>query len=402
MLAHHAIHGDLLDQAIDFAMRAAKDAAARSAYALAKHMTDVALKAIASSPSTDELLRLEADILIWRRALLWPLAEKAQMLAGLERAEEIARQLKDDRRLADVSIHRAYIHSDDGNPLLGLSFFEQARSAAIRAGDDRLVAECSLACCQILSLQGKMKAARDAIRTHVHDWDDRRFARDGLLVTRYVMLHFHLARIEAVIGDGDQAFSSLQKATVTACETARPVDRYVACRAIAEVCAITGAVALAQKAFSLTHEIALKAELPAYAAWSEAELAELALDTEDALTAGETLRRLLEIGGHGLLRIAQIKARAALACACDASEPGSLDFLREVMAEADAVDLPMSRIKLLNEMAARLAKQDPEEAATLKESAEKIVSDEGYAPVKPAYPAEIERLLTLLRNSDTC
>lgn len=377
LLATHAENGKLPDRAIEFAFRAAKDAAERSSYAIANRMTDIALRAIENSPPCDDLLRLEADILTWRRALLWPLADRKRMLDGLERAEEIARTLCDDRRLADVSIHRAYIHSDDGYPQTGLKYFRQAQAAAERAGDARLSAECALAQCQILSLQGKMRAAQQAIDDHVGAWDDRRHALDGLLVTRFVMLHFHLARINASLGNGNDAWAHIQSCAATALDTARPVDRYIACRAIAEVSAIAGDRPQAIRAFEMTRHIAGRAELPAYVAWSEAELAELALDGNDRAQASSTLKRLLETGDHGLLRIAQIKAKAALACAAS-DEQGSVTRLQKVLDDADAVDLPLIRVKLLREMSARMADRNPEEAAAMADAADRIVEEEGF------------------------
>ncbi len=386
IFARHAANGNLPDRAIEFAMRAAKDAAERSSYALANRMTDIALSTIEGSPSSDDLLRLEADILTWRRSLLWPLAQKTRMVTGLERAEAIARQLGDDQRLADVSIHRAYIHSDDGNPQIGLKFFEQAQAAAMRAGDVRLSAESALARCQILSLQGKMKDARDAIANYIGAWDDRRHALDGLLVTRYVMLHFHLARINGALGGGREAWKHVECAAATALETARPVDRYIACRTIAEVCAMTGDTAAAIRAFETSREIAARAELPAYVAWSEAELAELELDGSNCAKAAATLERLLETGDQGLLRIAQIKAQAALACAAPEGDARSVTFLREVLAEAEAVDLPLIRVKLVRKLSTRLANLDPDEAAALAAAADRITLEEGYEAVRSPLP----------------
>lgn len=398
-LARHALEGGLLDRAIDFAMRSARDATERSAYAMANRMTDVALDAISRSPSSEAMLRYEADILTWRRALLWPLSLRSRMEAGLERAEDIARELGDDRRLADVSIHRAYLHSDDGKPELGLEYAAQARSAAMRAGDAGLLAECALARCQILSLQGKMRAALEAIKDHVHAWDDRRHALDGLLVTRYVMLHFHLARIHGALGNGETAWSHTEKTAATAIETTRPVDRYVACRVIAELCAMAGANEMAMSAFTANREIAARAELPAYVAWAEAESAELALEFGDPEPAMRDLRRLLETGGQGLLRIAQIKARAALACASSTPDERSVALLEDVLEEAEAVDLPMVRIKLLRRIASQTDTIAPEEAARRARMADAIVAAEGYRRVAPPAAARVEALLKSLARA---
>ncbi|MEQ5872089.1 AAA family ATPase [Sagittula sp. NFXS13] len=380
-LARHAEEGRLRERAIEVSMRAARAAVDRSSYALANRMTELALRAIRASPSSDDLLRLEADILTWRRALLWPLAQRKQMLEGLDRAEVIARMLGDDQRLAEVSIHRAYMHSDDGRPQDGLKFFEQAEAAAERAGNPRLSAESALARCQILSLQGKMKAARAAIAEHIGAWDERRHALDGLIVTRYVMLQFHLARINGALGDGQKAWSHIESGVATALETKRPVDRYIACRAIAEVSSMTGNSDQAIRAFKMTREIAAKAELPAYVAWSEAELAELALATCGSEEGTAKLRSLLDEGDKGLLKIAQIKAQTALACAEDDMET-ALTEMRNVLKEAEAVDMPLIRIKLMREIASRLKDLDPTQATALNAAADRIVTEEAYRPAR--------------------
>lgn len=380
-LARHAEEGHLRERAIEAALRAARAAVDRSSYALAYRMTELALRAIRASPSSDELLRLEVDILTWRRALLWPLAQRKQMMEGLDRAEAIAKRLGDDRRLAEVSIHRAYMHSDDGHPQDGLKFFEQAEAAAARAGNARLSAESALARCQILSLQGKMMAARTAIAGHVGAWDERRHALDGLLVTRYIMLQFHLARTNGALGDGDKAWSHIERGVATALETGRPVDRYIACRAIAELSAMTGDTDQATRAFQMTREIAAKAELPAYVAWSEAELAELALATGSAEQGTAKLRSLLADGDSGLLKIAQIKARAALACA-NAGNETALKEMRDVLMDAEAVDLPMIRIKLMREIASRLKDRESAQASALIAAADRIALEEAYRPAR--------------------
>ncbi|MGK7653952.1 hypothetical protein ACSQ76_16510 [Roseovarius sp. B08] len=108
-------------------------------------------------------------------------------------------------------------------------------------------------------------------------------------------------------------------------------------------------------------------------------MAELALNSENPEPANKTLQRLLESEEQRLATIAQISARAALACAAPHLGAGSIAILRKVLAEADAVDLPLIRMKLLREMASRLQEQAPDEVAVLTKSADRIVAQEGYA-----------------------
>ncbi|WP_138464412.1 AAA family ATPase [Poseidonocella sp. HB161398] len=398
-LARHALEGGLPDRAVGFAMQAARSATERSAYALSGRMTDIALEAVSKCRPGEDMLRLEAEILTWRRALLWPLGQKAKTVEGLERAEAIARDLGDDLMLAEVCIHRAYIHSDDGNAGTGLDYSEKAAAAAARAGDRRLAAEAALARCQIFSLQGRMRAARDAIGGHAGAWDGRRHALDGLLVTRYVMLQFHLARISGALGDGGGACAHIGKAVRTAVETARPVDRYIACRVIGDVCALAGAHDLAHRAFAASRDIAARAELPAYVTWAEAEIAEIELDSGHRETAAATLRRFLDSSGRALLRIAQIKAQAALACAMPGEGAAGMASLEAALAEAEAAALPLVRIKLLNAMSARLAESGSGQAAALARMADGISAAEGYRQAVPPSARQVEAWVRMLAEA---
>lgn len=391
-LAHHAFEGALFDRAIEFAMRAARLAADRSAYATANRMTEIALHSIAKSePRSDNLLRLEADILSWRRALLWPLGQKKRTVEGLERAEAISRDLGDDHKLAEVCIHRAYIHSDDGNADIGLGYCDRADAAARRVGAERLVAETALARCQIFSLHGRMRESLSAIRGYETAWDERRHALDGLLVTRYVMLQFHLARAHAALGDGEAAWRHARQAAVAATETRRPVDRYVACRVIGEIAEMTGARELAMKAFSDAREIGLRAELPAYMAWAEAEIAELKLASSEAEAGASQLRVFLENSDKSLIRIAQIKAQAALACfASQKGDENAMSFLSDALAEAEQANMPMVRIRILREMSGLCRKRSLERAISLGKEADALAASEGYlrGSHPPRAPAE--------------
>ena len=396
VLARHALHGNLPQLALDLAMRAAKDAAARSAYALANRMTDVALKAIERLPTSDRMLREEAGILSWRRALLWPLGQKSRTIEGLQRAEAIARQLGDDRKLAEACIHRAYIHTDDGKLEIGLEYSRKAEVAASRVGDARLVAEATLARCQTYALHGRMRAALEAIRDHETAWDQRRHVQDGLLVTRHVMLKFHLGRAHAALGSGDRAWREIRLGAETATQTKRPVDRYIAMRGLADICVFAGEPEKAMQAYAAARDIGLRADTPAYAAWAAADLAELKL-TSGAFDEGlEELRGFLAHADESLLHIAQIKARAAVACAVRDNDGTLTPHLPDVLHEAEAADMPLIRIKVLREMAARLKDRDPAEAAALTGSADRILAEEGYAPAQLPANADVADLIRML------
>lgn len=395
-LAFHAVNGNLLEQAVEFATRAARDAATRSSYAQANRMTDIALQAIAGLPSSERLLRLEADILSWRRALLWPLGQMNRTIDGLERAEAIARDLGDDHKLAEVCIHRAYMHSGDGKPWLGLDFCTKATAAASRIGEKQLLAEAALARCQIHSLQGKMRAALEAIHDHAAAWDDRRHALDGLLVTRYVMMNFLVARAHVALGEGDAGWEHIRRAARTAMETNRPADRYITCRGLADIGAFCRNPEMALKACSTSLEIARRADMPAYVAWAEADLAELKLASGEYKEGMADLQTLLDQDSGMLLRIARIKAKTALACSVPENGNKSVQRLQDVLQEAEAADLPLLRVRLLREIAEQLKTADPVNATDHRNAADEIEATEGYSVANAPDASAFDALLAAL------
>jgi class 3 adenylate cyclase/tetratricopeptide (TPR) repeat protein len=99
-LAHHAIHGELWEQAAVHSHDAATKAAARSAYQEAVAHFEQALAALRRLPETTERLAHAIDLRLALRSSLFPLGEIARDLDNLKKAEAQALRLGDRRRLA--------------------------------------------------------------------------------------------------------------------------------------------------------------------------------------------------------------------------------------------------------------------------------------------------------------
>lgn len=371
MLAHHALASDQPAKAVEFALSATEHAVAQSAYPLADAMLGIALDSVRKLPPSPSAKRTEALILKRQRPMSW-LMSKDDIEAGLERSETLAAELGDDQLLAEVCVNRAYLHSDDGQISKALRYCRLAEDAAGRAAVPELEAEASLARCQVRSLHGHMLEALGAAESCLKSWDNRRDHRGEFIVTRFVMLQFLLARSNAALGNGGNALMSLRDGAEAALGTRRPVDRYMAMRAVAEVMWFAKNKPFSAYAFRATQALAEESELRSYAAWSEAELLILELNTCKK-TSADICTRLKHLARTSLFPIARLRAITAAACA----DPDcSLTELNALLHDAESRDLPLVELRLLNELFLRGA----EEPAEIEARISRIRHTRGYAP----------------------
>jgi len=93
-LAHHAVRGELWDQALTYCRQAGGRAVARSAYREAVAYFEQALAALAQLPERRDTLEQAIDLRYDLRNALLPLAENAQILDHLRAAESLAERLE--------------------------------------------------------------------------------------------------------------------------------------------------------------------------------------------------------------------------------------------------------------------------------------------------------------------
>jgi tetratricopeptide (TPR) repeat protein len=125
-LAHHAVRGEIWDQAVTYCQQAAARAMAGSAYREAVGYVEQALAAPAQLPETRNTLEQAIDLRCDLRNALLPLDEHTRILDHLCTAETLAEQLGDDQR-------RGRIAGQLCISLLPMDEYEQAIAAGQRA-----------------------------------------------------------------------------------------------------------------------------------------------------------------------------------------------------------------------------------------------------------------------------
>ena len=101
-LAHHALRGEVWDKAVGYLRQAGVKATTRSAYREAVSYFEQALQALAHLPRSDDMTARAIDLRLDLRTALTPLGHYREILRLLGEAEDLARELDDDRRLGHV------------------------------------------------------------------------------------------------------------------------------------------------------------------------------------------------------------------------------------------------------------------------------------------------------------
>src|SRR5262244_4648 len=137
-LAHHAVRGELHEQAVTYLRQAGLKAAARSAPNDARTYFDQALSIVETLPETESTLQMGFDIRLELRQTLNQLGEIARMLERVLEAEALAERLNDDGRRGRACALMTAIHVQLGEPDEAISSGTRALAIAGRLGDLRL------------------------------------------------------------------------------------------------------------------------------------------------------------------------------------------------------------------------------------------------------------------------
>jgi class 3 adenylate cyclase/tetratricopeptide (TPR) repeat protein len=98
--AHHALRGEVWEQAVAFGQQAGEKAAARSAYREAREQFELALGALGHLPATRAHREQAIDLQLSLRVALTGSGQREQSVQPVHEAEVLARELGDARRLA--------------------------------------------------------------------------------------------------------------------------------------------------------------------------------------------------------------------------------------------------------------------------------------------------------------
>src|SRR5262245_48417503 len=124
-LAHHAVRGELWEQAVTYLRQAGTKAVARSAYHEAAACFEQALAALEHVPESRATVEHAIDLRLSLRTSLRPLGELLRVVEYLREAERLAQTLDDPRRLGWVSVW------------MSQAFWVTGRSAEARASGQK-------------------------------------------------------------------------------------------------------------------------------------------------------------------------------------------------------------------------------------------------------------------------
>ncbi|MDQ2940176.1 MAG: tetratricopeptide repeat protein, partial [Actinomycetota bacterium] len=137
-LAHHAVRGELREQAVLYLRQAGLRAAARSALPDARAWFEQALDVLASLPESPSTLEQAFEIRLELRPVLNQLGEVRRALERLREAEVLAETLNDDHRRGRVCALMTNVHSLLGELEEACASGTRALEIAGRLGDLRL------------------------------------------------------------------------------------------------------------------------------------------------------------------------------------------------------------------------------------------------------------------------
>jgi len=129
-LAHHAMRGEMWEQAVTYLRQAGVKALVRSANREAVRGFEQALTALGHLPETRERLERGIDLRFDLRTALFPLGEFERIFGCLREAEGLARTLEDQQRLGQLSVYLCHNLQMTGHSAEARAFGQNAQAIA--------------------------------------------------------------------------------------------------------------------------------------------------------------------------------------------------------------------------------------------------------------------------------
>src|SRR5262245_48276005 len=184
-LAHHHHAASLWDKAVTYLRLAGAQAANRGAYREAVAFFEQALADLAWLPHTRQTLELGVDLRFDLRDWLMPLGELIRLEDYVREADELAGELRDDRRQGLAIGHLSHHCSSTGQPRRAIDLGYGAAEIATRLADPTLIVLANFNLGQAHHHVGENHAAIDYLRRNVAlasgDGVYERYAGPGLV-----------------------------------------------------------------------------------------------------------------------------------------------------------------------------------------------------------------------------
>jgi class 3 adenylate cyclase/tetratricopeptide (TPR) repeat protein len=160
-LAHHAFHGEVWDKALTYLRQAGAKAFARSANREAVTYFEQTLSALARLPETRATIEQAIDLRFELRASLFALMDLEKGFHYIREAEQLARAIDDQHRLARVSVVTSHHLLVSGNAQDARSFSQGAHAIAQSLGDLPLQVAANLYCGATCNAVGELRQAKE-------------------------------------------------------------------------------------------------------------------------------------------------------------------------------------------------------------------------------------------------
>jgi tetratricopeptide (TPR) repeat protein len=238
------------------------------------------------------------------------------MIHHLERAEQLAERLSDDRLRVGIRIHLSYTLSSRGELRASSEAGRGALELALRLDEPELVAEARMTLAQAACFAGDAAAIAPLLEPDMAMRLGRlRHERLGMVGTRSVWALGYLASAHAALGQFKRAAEAAEQAMRIADEVARPADLAFANLVAGLVLLERGNPEQATVPLRRAHQITVDADLRLVSSWASARLGlALALSGRGA-EAWEPLRQTLATSVRQSIPLTELWSRQALAVA---------------------------------------------------------------------------------------
>jgi predicted ATPase/class 3 adenylate cyclase len=200
-LAHHALRGEVWDQALAYCRQAGEKALARSAHREAVGYFEQALSALSHLPEQRDTVEQAIDLRLALRTALLPLGDLGRVLPYLREAEALAAALDDYRRLGHASrflSHHFFLMGAYDQAIISA---QHTLALATANGDVALQALANFHLGIAYQAQGDYRRARDCFRQTVVGLDGaQRYERFGQVIFPVVHSCANLASCHAELG----------------------------------------------------------------------------------------------------------------------------------------------------------------------------------------------------------
>jgi class 3 adenylate cyclase/tetratricopeptide (TPR) repeat protein len=212
VLAQHALEGDAWEQALDYLRQAGRRATEQFAELEAMTYLERALEVAERLPAAKRSLADAIDLRFELRNALVPLGRQQRNLEILLAAEELARELNDERRLAQALSSLSNCYGNIGRPELALDAAVRSLALGEKLGDPKVLLVGALSAGEIYRALGDFPKARVHL-SRVVELIDPLAAQtlQGQVGLPAVRARSHLAWTLAELGDFPAAYKAAEE-----------------------------------------------------------------------------------------------------------------------------------------------------------------------------------------------